>query len=95
MFGKKKSEAMDGKPSRTIIREKLERIVIRTRGTSQVGYCSSCGRATTWLTSEQAQEIFESVSSPVESIHLTEDGTARLICAESIAGRDEEQNEKE
>ena len=77
--------------SKEMIVEKLERITVRYRNRGQRAYCSSCGKPTVWLTAEQAREIFDTVSAPIESVHLT-DTEARLICAESMVPGDEEQN---
>ena len=100
MFGKKKTEAMNGRRNRTVIRETLERIVIRTRGATQIAFCTSCGKLTRCLTPEQAQEIFgqSRVSAVdaelIENVHLLKAGEATLLCASSMAN-DEQLNEKE
>ena len=78
-----------------MIVETLERITIRLRRGSQRAYCSSCGRSTTWLTAEQVREIFGTEPRRLSTIHLTEVGPARLICADSIDTSDTEQSEKE
>ena len=80
---------MKAKRNREMIVETLERITIRLRRGGQRAYCSSCGRSTTWLTAEQAQEIFGSVSSLLESIHVSEAGPAHLLCADSMVAHDE------
>ena len=95
MFGKKKSDASKARRNGTVIRETLERIVIRTRNIGQVAYCASCGKLTRCLTPEQAAEIFRSSDDRPEAIHLTEVGPARLICAESMVTCDEKEDEKE
>ena len=101
MFGKKKSDGTGGRRNRTVIRETLERIVIRTRGATQIAFCTSCGKLTRCLTPEQAQEIFgrsqTAVSDPdrIEKIHLLKAGEATLLCAASIADGEEQLIEKE
>ena len=79
--------------SREVIRETIERITIRYRKGSRTGYCSSCGKPTTWLTEEQAEEIFGAVAAPVDGAHLTEAGPVKLLCAESMITPDEDEEE--
>ena len=82
--------------SREVIRETIERITIRYRKGSRTGYCSSCGKPTTWLTAEQAVEVFGEAAAPVESAHLTEAGPVKLLCAESmIVDHDDEEETKQ
>ena len=80
--------------SKQMIVETLERITIRYRNRGQRAFCSSCGKPTVWLTAEQAREIFDTVSTPIENVHVT-DTQSRLICAESIVPSDEEQSNEE
>ena len=95
MFGKKKSEATNTRRRTAIVRETLERIVIRTSSLTQVAYCTSCGRVTRCLTPEQAQEIFGNVSGSIDGIHVSESGPALLLCADSIVNPDGDKEEKE
>ena len=76
--------------SREVIRETIERITIRYRKGSRTGYCSSCGKPTTWLTAEQAVEVFGEAAAPVGNAHLTEAGPVKLLCAESMIVDDNE-----
>ena len=79
--------------SREVIRETIERITIRYRKGSRTGYCSSCGKPTTWITAEQALEVFGEATAPVEGVHLTESGPVKLLCAESMISPDEDEEE--
>ena len=86
MFGKKKSEGTAA-GRRTIVRETLERIIIRGRRETQIAYCTSCGKLTRCLTPEQAQEIFgrsQPVDKSIDKIHLLTAGEATLICGDSL-----------
>lgn len=79
--------------SREVIRETIERITIRYRKGSRTAYCSTCGKPTTWLTAEQAEEIFGAVAAPIDGAHLTEAGPVKLLCAESMISPDEDEEE--
>ena len=79
--------------NREVIRETIERITVRYRKGSRTAYCSTCGKPTTWLTAEQAEEAFGAAVAPIEGVHLTEEGPVKLLCAESMISQDEDENE--
>ena len=80
--------------SREVIRETIERITIRYRKGGRTGYCNSCGKPTTWLTAEQALEVFGEAAAPVEGAHLTEAGPVKMLCAESMIVDDNDEEEE-
>ena len=94
MRWKKISRDMKTAKGKEMIVETLERITIRYRNRGQRAYCSSCGKPTVWLSAEQARELFDTVSTPIENVHET-DKQSRLICAESIVVGDEDEENNE
>ena len=86
---------MKAKRKAEVIVETLEKITIRFRNRGERRYCSSCGKPTTWLTEDEAREIFDTDTMPIDSVHPTDAGTTRMICAESIVAQEDEQNKKD
>ena len=80
--------------NKELIRETVETITIRYRRPPRTAYCSSCGKPTSWLTAEEAAEIFGSAAGHIEGAHLTETEPVRLLCAGSIVSDDEQQTEE-
>ena len=84
---------MKAKRKSEVVVETLEKITIRIRNRGERRYCSSCGKPTIWLTEAEAREIFDADSMPIESVHPTDVGTSRMICAESMVAKEDEQSE--
>ena len=80
--------------NKELIRETTERITVRYRKGSRTAYCSSCGKPTTWVTAEQAAEIFGKLETPIDGMHLADAGPQRLLCTGSIVDGDEETNKE-
>ena len=72
-----------------VIRKTVERITFRYKTESQTAYCSTCGKPTTLLTAEQAEEIFGAVAAPIDGAHPTEAGSVMLLCAGSMISPDD------